>query len=408
MNIFERIEKIVGRERIEEITDDGKIIINMGPSHPAVHGIVRIILKVDGERVIDSDVEIGYLHRGFEKTCEIMNYNQIIPYTDRLNYVSPFINEVGFVMAVEKMIGIEVPERAKYIRVIMSEIARITDHLTCIAANAMELGAFTAYFYLINSRELLYQAGDLISGGRVTPNYFRVGGTSYDINSEFINFTKQALIKLEENLSDTRKLLERNRIFYDRLKDTGKISKEKAISYGFTGPMLRSCGIDYDVRKYHPYLVYDRFDFEIPVADGCDNYSRYLVRMEEIYQSISIIRQAFEQIPDGPIDVDNYAVRLPPKNEVYNSIEGLIAHFKLTFEGPKTPPGEIYFAVEGGNGELGYYIISDGTHKPWRVRVRPPCFSITSALPDLIKGGFIADVIATFGQINMIGGELER
>lgn len=407
MNIHKRIEKIVGKDKIEEITD-GKIVINMGPSHPAVHGIVRIILKVDGERVVDSDIEIGYLHRGFEKTCEVMNYNQIIPYTDRLNYVSPFINEVGFVMAVEKMIGIEVPERAKYIRVIMSEIARITDHLTCIAANAMELGAFTPYFYLINSRELLYQAGDMVSGGRVTPNYFRVGGTSYDITSDFIEFTKQALLKLEENLSDTRKLLERNRIFYDRLKDTGKISKEKAISYGFTGPMLRACGVDYDVRKYSPYLVYDRFDFEIPVADGCDNYSRYLVRMEEIYQSISIIRQAFEQLPDGPVDVDNYAVRIPPKEDVYNSIEGLISHFKLTFEGPKTPKGEIYCAVEGGNGELGYYIVSDGTHKPWRVRVRPPCFPITSALSDLIKGGYIADIIATFGQINMIGGELER
>ncbi|MCX7641455.1 MAG: NADH dehydrogenase (quinone) subunit D [Elusimicrobiales bacterium] len=407
MNIKQRIEHIVGKERIESFEND-TIIINMGPSHPAMHGIVRIILKLDGEKVIDSDVEIGYLHRGFEKTCEIMNYNQIIPYTDRLNYVSPFINEVGFVMAVEKMIGVEVPERAKYIRVIMSEIARITDHLTCIAANAMELGAFTPYFYLINSRELLYQAGDIISGGRVTPNYFRVGGVSYDINSNFIEFTENSLKKLEENLSDTKKLLERNRIFYDRLRGTGKISKEKAISYGFTGPMLRACGVDYDVRKYHPYLVYDRFDFEIPVCDGCDNYSRYLVRIEEIYQSISIIRQAFKQLPDGPIDVDNYAVRIPPKNEVYNSIEGLISHFKLTFEGPKTPKGEIYFAVEGANGELGYYIVSDGTHKPWRVRLRPPCFPITSALSEMIKGGYVADIIATFGQINMIGGELER
>ncbi len=407
MTIKQKLVNIVGKQNVDFL-EDGRVVINMGPSHPAVHGIVRIILKLDGEKVIDSDVEIGYLHRGFEKTCEIMNYNQIIPYTDRLNYVSPFINEVGFVMAVEKMIGIDVPERAKYIRVIMSEISRITDHLTCIAANAMELGAFTPYFYLINSRELLYQAGDMVSGGRVTPNYFRVGGVSFDITSDFIEFTKKALIETEKNLSDTRKLLERNRIFYDRLRGTGTISKEKAVSYGFTGPMLRACGIDYDVRKHHPYLVYDRFDFEIPICDGCDNYSRYLVRIEEIYQSISIIRQAFEQIPDGPINVDDYSVRIPPKDEVYNSIEGLISHFKLTFEGPKTPEGEIYFAVEGGNGELGYYIISNGTHKPWRVRVRPPCFPITSALSDLIKGGYIADIIATFGQINMIGGELER
>ena len=407
MELIERIQKIAGKNKVEKI-DDGRIVLNMGPSHPAMHGIIRIILTLEGERVVDSDVEIGYLHRGFEKTCENLNYNQIIPYTDRLNYVSPFINEVGFVMAVEKLLGVDVPERAKYIRVIMSEIARITDHLTCIAANAMELGAFTPYFYLINSRELLYQAGDMVSGGRVTPNYFRVGGISFDITPDFIEFTRNALKKLDENLSDARRLIERNRIFYDRLKDTGKITKDEAINWGFTGPMLRSVGVDYDVRKDNPYLVYDRFDFEIPVVDDGDNYARYLVRMEEIYQSKKIIEQAFSQIPDGPIDVDDYSVRIPKKKEVYESIEGLISHFKLIFEGPKTPEGEIYFAVEGGNGELGYYIISDGTHKPWRVRVRPPCFPVTSALSRLIKGGYVADIIATFGQINMIGGELER
>ncbi len=407
MELIERIKKIAGESRVEK-TDDGRIILNMGPSHPAMHGIIRIILTLEGEKVVDSDVEIGYLHRGFEKTCENINYNQIIPYTDRLNYVSPFINEVGFVMAVEKLMGVEVPERAQYIRVIMSEISRITDHLTCIAANAMELGAFTPYFYLINSRERLYQAGDMVSGGRITPNYFRVGGTSFDITQDFIDFLKESLKYLDKNLSDTRKLLDRNRIFYDRLKDTGKITKEEAMSWGFTGPMLRACGVDYDVRKYAPYLVYDRFDFEIPVCDDGDNYARYLVRIEEIEQSKKIIEQAIKQIPDGPVSVDDYSVILPPKEEVYNSIEGLISHFKLTFEGPKPPKGEIYFAVEGGNGELGYYIVSDGTHKPWRVRVRPPCFSITSALPRLIKGGYVADIIATFGQINMIGGELER
>ncbi|HOL63575.1 MAG TPA: NADH-quinone oxidoreductase subunit D [Elusimicrobiales bacterium] len=407
MEILEKIEKIVGKNKVEKL-DDGRLVLNMGPSHPAMHGIVRILLTVEGERVKDAEVEIGYLHRGFEKTCENINYNQIIPYTDRLNYVSPFINEVGFVMAVEKMMGVEIPERAKYIRVIMSEIARITDHLTCVAANAMELGAFTPYFYLINSRELLYQAGDMVSGGRVTPNYFRVGGTSFDLSPDFFEFTRNALKELDKNISDAKKLIERNRIFYDRLKDTGKITKEEAINWGFTGPMIRSVGVDYDVRKYNPYLVYERFDFEIPVCFDGDNYSRYLIRMEEIEQSKKIIEQAMEQIPNGPISSDDYSVSLPPKEEVYNSIEGLISHFKLTFEGPKTPKGEIYFAVEGGNGELGYYIVSDGTHKPWRVRVRPPCFSITSAIPRLIKGGYIADIIATFGQINMIGGELER
>lgn len=407
MEVIKKVIEIFGENRVE-VSDDGYIILNMGPSHPAMHGIIRIVLKLEGERVVDSDVEIGYLHRGFEKTCENINYNQIIPYTDRLNYVSPFINETGFVMAVEKMMGVDVPERAKYIRVIMSEISRITDHLTCIAANAMELGAFTPYFYLINSRELLYQAGDMVSGGRVTPNYLRVGGTSFDLTADFFEFIRKALKELDRNLTDSRKLIERNRIFYDRLKDTGKITKEEAINWGFTGPMLRSVGVDYDVRKYNPYLIYDRFDFEIPVCDDGDNYARYLIRMEEIYQSKKIIEQAIKQIPDGPISVDDYSVRLPPKEEVYTSIEALISHFKLTFEGPRPPAGEIYFAVEGANGELGYYIVSDGSHKPWRVRVRPPCFPITSALSRLINGGYVADIIATFGQINMIGGELER
>lgn len=407
MDILERIKKISGNNSVE-IAHDGRIVLNMGPSHPAMHGIIRIYLQLEGERVIKSDVEIGYLHRGFEKTCENVNYNQVIPYTDRLNYVSPFINNVGYALAVEKLMGIEIPQRCAYIRVIISEISRITDHLTCIGANAMELGAFTVYFYLINAREELYKLSDFIAGGRITPNYVRVGGLANDLPEGFEQNAESALLKVEKNLADSEKLLTRNRIFYDRLKDTGKITRQEAISYSFTGPMLRACGVDYDVRKDSPYLVYDRFDFEIPVCEDGDNYARYLVRLEEIRQSISIIRQAIKQLPKGLISNENYSISLPPKQEVYSNIEALMAHFKLTFEGIKPPKGEVYFPVEGGNGELGFYIVSDGTFKPWRVRVRPPCFPVTSALSRLIDGGYVADIIATFGQLNMIGGELER
>jgi len=392
---------------LEEL-EDGRMVLNMGPSHPAMHGIVRILLTVQGERVAASDVEIGYLHRGFEKTCENMTYNQAIPYTDRLNYVSPFINNVGFSLAVEKLMGIETPPRCQYIRVIMSELSRLTDHLTCIGANAMELSAFTVYFYLINAREELYRLTDAVAGGRITPAYTRVGGLTWDLPPDFRQMTAEVFKKVRKNLDDADKMLTRNRIFYDRLHNTGHISKEDAIALSFTGPALRSTGVPLDVRKATPYLVYDRFDFDIPVGSNGDNYDRYLVRLEEMKQSMRIVEQALAQLPDGPINHPDFNVILPPKKEVYGNIEALMAHFKLTFEGVKPPKGEVYQAVEGGNGEVGFYIVSDGTGNPWRVRLRPPCFTLMGGMSKLIQGGYIADIVATFGQINMIGGELER
>ena len=391
-----------------ETLEDGRMVLNMGPSHPAMHGIVRVLLTVQGERVHDADVEIGYLHRGFEKTCENVTYNQCVPYTDRLNYVSPFINNVGYALAVEKLMGIEAPVRAQYIRVIMSELSRLTDHLTCIGANAMELAAFTVYFYLINAREELYRLTDAVAGGRVTPAYTRVGGLTRDLPPDFKEMTAEVFKKVRKNLSDADKLLTRNRIFYDRLHNIGNISKEDAIAFSFTGPALRSTGVPLDVRKATPYLVYDRFDFDIPVGSNGDNYDRYLVRMEEMKQSMRIVEQALAQLPDGPINHPDFNVSLPSKEEVAGNIEALMAHFKLTFEGVKPPKGEVYQAVEGGNGELGFYIVSDGTGTPWRMRVRPPCFALTGGLSKMIKGGYIADIVSTFGQINMIGGELER
>ncbi|HEY4716885.1 MAG TPA: NADH dehydrogenase (quinone) subunit D [bacterium] len=403
-------ENIFGKPQTPEIenAEEGRLVINLGPSHPAMHGIVRIIATLEGEKIVDADVEIGYLHRGFEKTCENVTYNQVVPYTDRLNYVSPFINNVGFALAVEKLIGIEVSERCKYIRVIMSELSRITDHLTCIAANAMELGAFTIYFYLIKAREYIYQLTDDVSGGRITPAYTRIGGVTKDIPKDFKNKAKPVLNSIRESLAETDRILTRNRIFMERMQGVGRISKEDAMALSFTGPVLRSTGVPYDVRKSQPYLVYDKFDFDIPVGETGDNYDRYLVRMEEIYQSIRIVEQALKQIPDGPITLEARNVSLPAKEDVYNSIEGLMAHFKLIYEGVKPPPGEVYFAVEGGNGELGYYIVSDGTGRPYRVRIRPPCFALMQGLAKMLKGGYIADVVATFGQINMIAGECER
>jgi NADH-quinone oxidoreductase subunit D len=391
-----------------ERLEDGRMVLNMGPSHPAMHGIVRMLLTVDGERVTDSDIEIGYLHRGFEKTCENVTYNQCIPYTDRLNYVSPLINNVGFALAVEKLLGIETPARCQYIRVIMSELSRLTDHLTCLGANAMELSAFTVYFYLINAREALYRLTDSVAGGRITPAYTRVGGLTRDLPPDFAASAAEVFKIVRKNISDADKLLTRNRIFYDRLRGTGVISKEDAVSLAFTGPALRSTGVPLDVRKATPYLVYDRFDFDIPVGSNGDNYDRYLVRMEEIQQSMRIVEQALAQLPGGPVNHPGYNVILPPKEQVYGNIEALMSHFKLTFEGVKPPKGEVYQAVEGGNGEVGFYIISDGTGKPWRVRMRPPSFALTAGLSKMIKGGYIADIVSTFGQINMIGGELER
>ena len=391
-----------------EQLEDGRLVLNMGPSHPAMHGIVRLLLTVEGERVVASDIEIGYLHRGFEKTCENITYNQCVPYTDRLNYVSPFINNVGYTLTVEKLMGIETTPRCQYIRVIMSELSRLTDHLTCIGANAMELAAFTVYFYLINAREEIYRLTDSAAGSRVTPAYTRVGGLTRDLPEDFRRNTQEVFKKVRKNIADADKLLTRNRIFYDRLHGTGSITREDAISLSFTGPALRSTGVPLDVRKATPYLVYDRFDFDIPVGSNGDNYDRYLVRMEEIKQSMRIVEQALAQLPDGPINHPDFNVSLPPKKEVYNNIEALMAHFKLTFEGVKPPKGEVYQAVEGGNGEVGFYIVSDGTGTPWRVRVRPPCFSLTGGLSRMIQGGYIADIISTFGQINMIGGELER
>jgi NADH-quinone oxidoreductase subunit D len=434
------------------------MLLNVGPSHPAMHGIIRILAELDGETVINADVEIGYLHRAFEKSAEQSGYFQVMPYTDRLNYVSPLINNTGYCLAVEKLFGLEITERAKYIRVIMNEISRVTDHLTCVGASAMELGAFTAFLYLMKAREQLYFLIEEVTGARLTISYTRIGGVKGDLPAAFDEHCRAAIKETRSILKETHGLLTCNRIFVDRVKDVGRISKEDALAYGITGPFLRSTGVDYDVRRANPYLVYDRFDFEIPVGEHGDNYDRYLCRMDEMEQSMRIIEQALEQIPGGPVlldmkghvvpadvmideakmgrtsglgdevaqfdptlegtnreiysemQADNKRAMLPPKENTYGNIEGLMNHFKMIMDGHgiRPPKGEAYFPVEGANGELGFYVVSDGSGTPYRVRVRPPCFTIMAALGGMLKGGTMADIVATFGSVNMIGGELDR
>jgi NADH-quinone oxidoreductase subunit D len=439
-------------------TETRSMLLNIGPSHPAMHGIVRIVTELDGETVIGADVEIGYLHRAFEKMCEQGPYNNAIPYTDRLNYVSPLINNIGYVLAVERLMGLETTERCQYIRVIMSELSRITDHLTCVGASAMELGAFTVFLYMIKAREYLYEIIENVTGARLTISYARVGGLKSDLPADFEAKTLKAIRDTREVLKEVEALLNKNRIFVDRMENTGVISKEDALAYGITGPFLRSTGCDYDVRKSQPYLGYDRFDFDIPVGERGDNLDRYYVRMEEMAQSMRIVEQAIAKLPKGDVMVDatgrvipaaemvdaaklgntlgfqdvevetdptlegstkrfhndvysqDKRVALPAKEDTYGNIEGLMNHFKLVMygHGIRPPKGESYFAVEGANGELGFYIVSDGTERPYRVRVRPPCFPIVAALPKLLIGDMVADIVPTFGSVNMIGGELDR
>jgi NADH-quinone oxidoreductase subunit D len=382
--------------------------LQMGPSHPASHGTIKFNLELDGETIVDVDVEIGYLHRGFEKMCEQGTWNHVFPYADRLNYASPLLNNVGFALAVEKLAGITVPERCQYIRTIVGEISRITDHLTCLGMAASEVGAVSAGFYMLEARELLYDLVEAITGARLTVTYCRLGGVTNDLPPDFRERVTAAFASLRRILDDCRRLLDHSRIFRDRMAGVGAITAEEAISWGLTGPLLRATGVAWDVRKAEPYLVYDRLAFEVPTGTNGDNLDRFEVRMAEIEQSMRIVEQATDQLPDGPIRADDPRFVLPPKPEVYGSIEGLMNHFMLVMEGQRIPPGEVYVVTEGGNGELGFYLVSDGSGRPYRVRVRPPCFYGMSALARMLKGAMVADIITTFGQINMIGGECDR
>ncbi len=382
--------------------------LQMGPSHPATHGTIKFNLRLDGETILACDTEIGYLHRGFEKMCEQGTWTQAVPYTDRLNYASPLINNFIFVEAAERLLGVTATERCSYIRVIMSEVSRIADHLTCLGMAAAELGAVTVGFYMNEARELLYELTSRVTGARVTVSYGRLGGLTRDLPDDFNERIDAAIARVRRVLSDSERLLERNRIFTDRMAGVGVISREAAVSYGLTGPMLRATGLARDLRKTEPYMVYDRFDFDVPVGTKGDNFDRFSVRFEEMKQSIRIIEQALATIPQGPVCVDDPRITFPDKADVYENIEGLMNQFKLVVEGVRVPEGEVYFAGEGANGELGFFLVSDGSGRPYRVRVRPPCFYGMGALEEMAKGHAIADLVAIFGMVNMIGGECDR
>jgi len=383
--------------------------ISIGPSHPATHGIIHLVARLDGEKIVRAETMIGYLHRCFEKMAEKHHWNQIIPYTDRLNYVSAMLNGVGYVRTVEKMLGVEVPERGRLARTILSEFTRIMDHCVCIGANLVDIGALTNFIYLYQNRENIYDLLEACCGARLTVSYVRVGGLAVDVPDDFVARCRALLVSIPEFLADVEKLVTNNRIVRNRLSGTGIVTKEQAIGWGMTGPMLRASGVPYDVRRARPYDGYDRFDWDVAIAQDGDNFARYLVRLEEMRQSLKIIRQALDVFPaSGPVNSDDWRVVLPPKDAVYHDMESLIYHFKLTMEGIRAPAGERYEWIEGGNGELGFYAISDGRGGPYRLKVRPPCFPNMAAFEHMVVGGTVSDAIATLGTLNIIAGELDR
>ncbi|MFN7312061.1 MAG: NADH-quinone oxidoreductase subunit D [Bacteroidota bacterium] len=391
----------------EQIEEPEYTTLNLGPTHPATHGIFQNILKMDGEIVVDAEQTVGYIHRAFEKIAEHRPYNQITTLTDRLNYCSSPINNMGWHMTVEKLIGVEIPKRAQYMRVIIMELARIADHLVCNAVVGVDAGALTGFTYLFQWREKIYDIYEQICGARLTTNIGRIGGLERDFNDEVYKKIKAFLHEFPKAFDEFGNLLERNRIFYDRVVNTGAITAEKAMNYGFTGPNLRAAGVDYDVRVMNPYCSYNDFEFEIPVGVNGDTYDRFMVRQHEIRESLKIIRQALDNMPQGKWYADVPEFYLPPKEDVYNKMEALIYHFKIVMGETDVPKGEVYHAVEGGNGELGFYLISDGGRAPFRLHFRRPCFIYYQGYTDMIKGGMLSDAILTMSSMNVIAGELD-
>lgn len=390
------------------MTEAKTLTLNMGPHHPATHGVLRLVLELDGETIVKATPHVGQLHRGIEKIAESMNFQQVIPLTDRLDYTAASLNNLGYCMTVEKLLGIEVPKRSQYIRVIMSELARIMGHHLWIGSHALDIGAMTLIFYTFRDREMIMNINEELSGYRLTPSFLRIGGVAKDITPDFVKSVREFVKWFPKAVQGYNTLLTDNIIWRKRTMDIGSITAEEAVNYGFTGPSLRGSGVSYDIRKALPYCSYDDFDFQIPVGENGDVYDRYLVRMEEFNQSLRIIDQAIENLPEGPIKVDNPWVSNPETNEVTEDISSLIRRFKIQSEGPKSPVGEVYHSVEGSKGELGFYIVGDGTAQPYRMKIRSPCFILTSALPRLLEGHMIADAISIIGSIDIVLGEIDR
>jgi NADH-quinone oxidoreductase subunit D len=389
---------------------DEKMVLNVGPSHPATHGVLRIVIELDGEIITKATPEVGYLHRGDEKIAENMTYTQFIPYTDRLDYLAPLANNMAYALAVEKLLGLDkqLPPRCQYLRVICCELARISSHLLGIGCYAMDVGAMTVFLHTFTEREKIYSLCERLTGARFTTNYARIGGLARDLPPGWTEACRAFLSEVAVNIAETEKLLTRNRIFMDRTREVGVISKEMAIDYAMTGPNLRGSGVDYDVRKRHPYLVYRELDFEVPLGATGDCYDRYLVRMEEMRQSVGLVRQCLDKLPEGPINVASGKVLLPPKDKVLTKMEELIHQFMLVTEGVNAPPGEVYFGAENPKGELGFYINSRGGGTPYRLKIRSPSFVNLSILSRLLPGHMVSDITAILGSFDFVMGECDR
>jgi NADH-quinone oxidoreductase subunit D len=398
-------------ETYQQKTDDlvgEKLTLNMGPSHPATHGVLRLILELDGEVISKADPDVGYLHRGDEKIAENMQYNQFVPYTDRLDYLAPLANNVAYACAVEKLMGWELPPRGQAVRVICCELAGISAHLLGVGCYAMDVGAMTVFLYTFTQRETVYDLCEQISGARFTTSYTRVGGQTRDISEDTIKGVLKFCDEVSEVIEEVDQLLSRNPIFIGRTQDVGFISKEDAIGYGLTGPNLRGSGVDFDMRKNHPYLGYEQYDFDIPVGKVGDCYDRYQVRMEEMRQSVSILRQVCQKLPKGAVNITDPKATLPDKERVLMSMEELIHHFIVATQGIDAPEGEVYFGAENPKGELGFYINSKGGGVPHRLKIRSPSFVNLSILPKLLPGHMISDVVSILGSLDFVMGECDR
>lgn len=406
--LMDEMPKLLTSKGYTQQEQDDMMYLNIGPSHPASHGTIRNFLALEGETIKACVTEIGYLHRGFEKSCENHTYSQIIPYTDRLNYCSAILNNIGYCKTIEEMLGLEITDRAQFIRVIIGELSRIIDHIVCNAANMVDLGGLTNFWFIFSARDKAYDLLSKLTGARLTNSYTRVGGLEYDLYDGFAQDLEEVLKAVEQGTVDALSLVEHNRIFHDRTQDVGVITKELAISAGITGVNLRAAGVNYDIRKTNPYYHYDSFDFDVVLGSHGDVYDRIMCKFEEMRQSIRIIRQAMKNLPDGEVNVYAPDVLLPAKKDVYGNIEGLMNQFKLTFEGIKVPQGEFYSATEAGNGELGFYVVSDGSGTPYKVKCRPPCFYALGAYSKIVEGGMIADAVVTMASMNFIAGEFDR
>jgi len=406
------IELMDSAARAQQATEDtfrgDRMIINMGPSHPSTHGVLRLVLELDGEEIVNVWPDVGYLHRGDEKIAENMTYTQFIPYTDRLDYLAPLANNVAYAYAVEKLLGMTVPARCQYIRVICSELARISSHLLGIGCFGMDVGALTVFLYTFKEREKIYDLCECISGARFTTSYTRIGGLANDMPAEFLPMLRKFLKELPATIDEVEKLLTRNKIFTERTRGVGILKKEDAIDLGVTGPNLRGSGVEWDIRKAHPYGGYENFEFEVPVGTVGDCYDRYLCRMEEMRQSIRILQQAIDKMPGGEWNAPEAKIVLPEKKAVLTKMEELIHHFMNVTQGINVPPGEVYFSAENPKGELGFYIVSKGGGTPHRLKIRAPSFVNLQAVPLMAKGHMIADLVAILASIDFVMGECDR